>query len=255
MHPEAQALSDRFLAALDQHAPGCVSAVYIVGSAALDDFIPGKSDLDFVAVMQRAITDDEGAAVAHGLSNTLDGIFLEPGDLALGPSAMEGPRPVFTDRGFSRAVESSARNPVAWATLASHGIAVRGARVSVLTLWNDPAELIAWTKENAGAYWTRRRQGASNVLSLPGALALAPFFATWSVLGLARQHYTVRKAGIISKSEAGRYALETFAPRWRAIIEEALAIRSGGKLTMGAFERRAETLAFMEMAIGEILDA
>lgn len=255
MHPEAQALSDRFLAALDQHAPGCVGALYIVGSAALDDFIPGKSDLDFMAVTQRAITDDEGAAVARVLGKKLDGIFLELGDLARGPLRMEGPRAVFTDRGFSRAVESSARNPVAWATLASRGVAVHGAPASDLDLWNDPAALIAWTKENARAYWRRRRQGARNLLSLPGVLALTPFFATWSVLGLARQHYTVRKAGVISKSEAGRYALETFAPRWRAIIEEALAIRSGGKLTMGAFERRAETLAFMEMAIGEILDA
>jgi hypothetical protein len=43
----------RYLRLLDEEAPGVVTAVYLVGSVALDDFRPGASDVDFLSVSAR----------------------------------------------------------------------------------------------------------------------------------------------------------------------------------------------------------
>lgn len=47
----AQGTLDAFIARLDRALPGRVEGFYLVGSAAFGAFRPGRSDLDFVAVM------------------------------------------------------------------------------------------------------------------------------------------------------------------------------------------------------------
>ena len=49
----------------------------------------------------------------------------------------------------------------------------------------------------------------------------------WTVLGVLRQYYTFRENSITTKEKAGEYALEHLSSRWRALISEALNIRTG----------------------------
>src|SRR5215207_5226289 len=71
-----------------------------------------------------------------------EGIYLTPGNLRRDPAEI-GPVPSVHEHRF----QPSGRfelNPVTWATLARHGIAVRGPSVADLAVWDDWAVLDRW---------------------------------------------------------------------------------------------------------------
>src|SRR5262249_6437198 len=72
--------------------------------------------------------------------------------------------------------------------------------------------------------------------------------AVGGVLGAPRLHRTVVEGDIISKEEAGEYALAAFGDRWGPVIDEALAYWRG-QLTAGPFRpvgrRRREAARFV----------
>ncbi len=253
MHAEAQSLAAALLAALDRAAPGAATALYVTGSAALDDFYVGKSDLDFVAVVARALSAEEGAALVAALpeARRYDGVFFEAGDLAAGPDALAGPRLTLADGAFALRGDGGQRNPVTWATLAQSGAAVRGALPE--DLWRDDARVAAWVRENLRGYWSGRRRAAARLLSRAGVQSLSAWFCEWCVLGVARQHVTLTRGRIVSKSEAGARALAAF-PAHRRVIEEALRVRAGEGAARYAspFARRRDVLAFMEVVEGAV---
>src|SRR6185295_2617768 len=81
------------LAELDAHAPGLVAGFYLVGSRALGDVV-ARSDADFVAVVARAPTPGDLAALrgAHRRHRRVDGVYVRPDQLAGAPSLV-GPVP------------------------------------------------------------------------------------------------------------------------------------------------------------------
>ncbi|MER7274196.1 aminoglycoside adenylyltransferase domain-containing protein [Dactylosporangium sp. NPDC000244] len=228
--------------------PGFVERLYLVGSAALDDYREGVSDLDFVAVLPSAPGPDEVAdlaAVHRALRRSrplLDGVYLTAADLAAPPSAAP-PRPGVHAHRFSPA-GAFGHDPVTWHTLAHHGIAVRGPEPSTLDVHTDAAELRAWTRANVASYWRpwlRRR----------GHALLTDRGVAWGVLGLARMRYTMATGGIASKSAAGAWALDAFPDHAQA-LREALRLRAGGPPQFRSrLVRRAAAAAFMRAASGE----
>ncbi len=88
---------DAYLLAVDAVDPDLVEGFYAIGSAALDDFRPGASDVDFVAVTTTAPTDLQVAALTriHARMSRrpiLDGIYTTWPDLARDPGqASPGP--------------------------------------------------------------------------------------------------------------------------------------------------------------------
>ncbi|MGZ6986890.1 MAG: nucleotidyltransferase domain-containing protein, partial [Ilumatobacteraceae bacterium] len=48
-----------YLEIVDSVAPGMVEGLYVVGSFALDDWQPGRSDIDIVAVTAEPATDED----------------------------------------------------------------------------------------------------------------------------------------------------------------------------------------------------
>ncbi|MGN6870862.1 MAG: aminoglycoside adenylyltransferase domain-containing protein [Solirubrobacteraceae bacterium] len=236
---------DDLLARLDRGLPGRVEGFYVVGSACLGAFREGRSDIDFVAIVDGRLDPDElrrlrtihlgrwaGALVHDAVLRqrwplVCNGSYLSRGALSRSPLEVRalaghvaGQFAVAPARGFDV-------NPVTWHVLARHGIAVRGPEPERLEIWGDPAELRAWTRGNLDGYWrdwierARRRFGAVHVRALPRR------FAAWGVLGVSRLHYTLATAEIVDKEAAGEYALTTFGPEWRELIEEALAFWRG----------------------------
>jgi hypothetical protein len=51
------------LRALDATAPGLVAGLYLTGSVTLGDFLPGRSDIDFMAFTTRPPTDPDVVAL------------------------------------------------------------------------------------------------------------------------------------------------------------------------------------------------
>ncbi len=249
MHAEAQDLAADLLAACDRASPGAVQALYVTGSAALDDFTPGRSDLDFVAVTKGEI---DGGAIALGArAKRYDGVFLSWEDLTAGPDGLDGPRLIFEVGRARLAPGGGQRNPVTWKTLRQCGVAARGPRAEALNLWQDDARLAAWTRDNLNTYWRGLARRSAAVLSLSGAYSLSGAFASWSVLGPARMLHTLETGAIVSKSGAGQWARTALDERWTRVLDEALRVRAGEAASgyKSAFARRRDVLAFMHMAI------
>ncbi|MFD0597670.1 nucleotidyltransferase domain-containing protein [Catellatospora coxensis] len=103
--------------ALDERVRGLVTGLFVTGSVPLGDYWPGRSDIDFVAVMDREPTSAELAALGKvhlSLPDEMpgpdyDGIYLTRAQLA-------APRPTATPRRRSWPATSSRRRPVGSST-------------------------------------------------------------------------------------------------------------------------------------------
>ncbi|MBE7202091.1 DNA polymerase subunit beta [Methylobacterium radiotolerans] len=232
-HPVAAAATAGYLSAVDGMLPGFVAGFHVLGSAALDDFVPGRCDLDFVAVLSRRPDAGELDRLAelHGRMSSaggpaLDGIYVAGPDRiepeAEGPSVREGR---FEPRSRHR------RRPVDRLALAEHALTLRGQAPP----WRDVPELDGW----ALAAFDVLRESA-------GSMEVDE-----AVLGACRLHYLLAVRRIPSKSEAGLYGLIAFEERWRRIVDEALRMRREPRaptLYADRDERRRDALAFVGVA-------
>jgi predicted nucleotidyltransferase len=250
--PVAERVAE-LLSRLDRSLPGRVDGFYVVGSACLDAFRAGRSDIDFVAVVDRDLDPGElrrlraihlGGWASALARDTLmrrrwplvcNGSYLKLGDLSRSPLEVTAVAGHVAGRFASAPAEGFDVNPVTWHTLARHGIAVRGPEPDRLEIRNEPSELRAWTRANLAGYWRdwvrRTRQPR------PSARALPRRYAAWGVLGVSRLHYTLATGEIVSKEAAGEYALEAFGPEWRAVVQDALAFWRGAPAAEPAYRR------------------
>lgn len=244
---------------LGRHLAGRVAALHLVGSATDGDFQPGRSDLDFVAVLHTPLTDAEFEALGivhrfYGADPTLPalgGIWVTEADLATGPDRTpDGPT---SQDGMLVGVARGNRNPVTWHTLRDSGVTIFGT-LDRVALWHDPARLASWTRENVEAYWAPWLQRSSSLLTPLGLAMLGRKAPTWGVLGISRMHYTLATGAIASKSAAGAYAKTAFDPRWHRIIDDCLAARRGSWSSFYAspLARRRDALDFIAMVIESI---
>ncbi len=238
--PAVAARVDDLLSRLDRALPGRVEAFYLVGSVCLGAFREGRSDIDFVAIVDGGLDCGElrrlrvvhtgrwAAALAcdavfrRRWPLVCNGSYLEPGALARSPLQARALAGHVAGRFGVAPLGGFDVNPVTWHVLAHHGIAVRGPEPERLQIPTDAAELRDWTRGNLEGYWRgwARRAGRSG----PARMRALPWrFGARGVLGVSRLHYTLATGEIISKEAAGEYALEAFAPRWRVVIEHALA--------------------------------
>lgn len=256
----AQAVVDAFLREADAEAPGLIEGLYLVGSVALDDFRAGSSDIDFVAVTAGR-PDTTGVEVLERVHARLrerwrrpffDGIYVTWDDLAADPTLL-GPGPS-THEGRFYLDRRSERTPIAWHTLARHGVRCRGPAAADLRIWTDEAVLLAWTNENLDAYWRPRLDRGTQLFTAAGMAALTAWTCGWTVLGVSRLHYTLATGEITSKHRAGVYARATFPERWHHVIDEALRIRrgtAGRSLYRSPLSRRRDMLAFGNIVIAD----
>jgi hypothetical protein len=230
----------RYLAQLDQLLPGEVLGFYLVGSVALGAYRRRRSDLDFVAVLQDECHQHRLARLrlAHvrsgavtgaralrehrsPLTGTFNGVFIRESDLGK-PVTTIVPVASQTGTEFHAGRAGSDLSPVGWKVLGESGVPLRGPQPAQLTLDPQPELLRPWTAGNLEAYW---RPWAESVARAPyRRFRLRPRWATaWGVLGAPRLHCTMATGDVISKEAAGDYARAEFPPKWRALIEEALA--------------------------------
>ncbi|WP_188195761.1 aminoglycoside adenylyltransferase domain-containing protein [Nonomuraea sp. SYSU D8015] len=267
-HPKIDAIVETYLSLADAEAPGLVEGLYLEGSAALDDYRPDTSDVDFVAVTAAEPPIGALARIHHRLgAHPFEGVYLTWDDLRRNPSDL-GERP---QAHAGKLALRGGVNPVTWHTLAHHGVTCRGPKPAELDIWTDPAALAAWTDDNLDRYWRRLVTRASRLPSPWGLATLGGYGAVWIVTGVSRMHYTLATGDVTSKTGAARHALEVFPERWHRVVDEALRLRaddtaqpsfvslvSGLSEHFGAdrrslyaspFERRSDVLGFADQAI------
>jgi hypothetical protein len=247
-------VTSRFLAAIDERAPGLMEGLYLHGSLALTgEFFPG-SDIDFVAVLRARPGDAELAALAaaHEAVSTarprplFEGIHLVRADLA-GPPDECPDLPFFHEGTFGRAGRFEI-NPVTWHELARHAVVLRGPALTGQDVWTDDRVLWDFTRGNLRSYWARV---AELQTALPERAGL-PEVTSWCVLGISRLHHLLATGSMTSKSGAGRYALTAFGPRWHPIVQEALRARERPQEPSGypdGVTRGQDTTEFTVMAL------
>jgi hypothetical protein len=243
-----------FVGLLQRNTGDLISGLHLIGSVADGDFRPGRSDLDFIAVLSRPLDDEDAEALVlvHRSYRTdptlpnLDGIWLTEAELRAGPDAI-GDGPTSQQGDFVIAARGN-RNPVTWHSLPD-AVSPIG-ELDRTALWHNRVRLVEWVRDNAATYWRNWLSRSSGIS--PAMLGRAT--PMWGVLGVSRLAYTKTTGAIASKSAAGEWALTAFDPRWRPILEEALAYRRGEPSKYAnPLARRGDTLAFVEMAIGEIV--
>jgi len=252
---EATRVTRKFLELIDNTSPGLVQGLYLRGSLAFGEYFPGRSDVDFAAVL--AARPDAGQLDALGAAHAavheacpsphFDGFHLIRSDLAKPPGECPD-LPCMFDGRFHPA-ERFDVNPVSWHELARRGVTVRGPELTEETVWTDDAALRAFTHGNLNSYWARV---ADLAVEHPEEAA-KPEVVAWCVLGVSRLHHLLATGTMTSKSGAGRYALAAFGPRWHPIIQEALRAREDPDRPSGfdgeADRRGRDNTAFIRMAL------
>ncbi len=207
--------------------PGLLAGLYLHGSIAIDGYIDGESDVDFVALTSRELTDKD-INVLKGIhvnlaetckSPQLDGIYVQSSNLAA-----EG---FFYNEGtFGKAVHNI---PVTWWLLKNKGITLLGPAINELPLHVTTEDLTEYVRKNMNEYWATRisalEQKEDQLIHYPVEQIEAEM--EWTVLGLLRQFYTLKEKDIISKIAAGEYGLRELGPKWHGLIQEAIHIRKG----------------------------
>jgi hypothetical protein len=254
VHESVGDVARRYLEVVDEALPGRVEGLYLVGSVALDDFRPGASDVDFLAVTATPLTEDDATTLGEAHERlrdkvpepALDGVYLTWDHLAADPTSLAG---LTSHHDGTMKAEGFDANPVQYLTLAKHPVVLRGPTSP--EVFTDDAVLRRWVRANLDTYWAEWVDRQHTLVR--GAMLLADSAVGWGVLGTPRLHYTLATGDVTSKTGAGEYALATFDDEWHRIIEEALRLRRGGQqievYRRRPLARRRDALDFMAHVI------
>lgn len=232
-----------------------VSGIYLLGSIALGDYQEGRSDIDFAALLDGPMGEDRGdrlARVHRAMTNrggpSFDGFYLEPHRLRDVPTTME--LATFSLSGsFHRESPCFECNAVTWALWSGHGMALLGPQPRDLGIAHDEATLRNFQIGNLGGYWRGWIANATSVLSRkPKEHRVDAGTIAWGILGVARIACTLATGRVVSKSEAGQWALRHYGRRGHLFINAALAARRG-EASEASVEHCLGALRFMEQMI------
>ncbi len=224
-----------YLEIVDATVPGMLEGLYVVGSYALGDWQPGRSDIDIVALMAEPATDEDFGSLltAHALLNDaqpqphVDGPYLAWGDLIASPGTALH-RPWTLNNELHHDGDCFEINPVTWYTLATYGVVVRGPSPESLNISTEVEERVRFVIDNLSTYW---RQLAASIVAAceePAAsFDLASF--EWCALGVLRLHYTAFTGDVTSKRGAGQYGIVVTPDYMHDTLRAALAARATGE--------------------------
>lgn len=230
------------LIALDQAMPGAVTGFYLLGSLALDDYWPGQSDVDFIAVIDRNTDVSPLASVHCDLAKvwplvSCDGLYLRSGELGLAPGGVG----TAARDGVVTHDSPDERHAVTWLTLLRHGRVMRGRAPSSDWIAGDIDAAIQYSRENLRTYWLPWLDRLKAEMGDRSGMLVSDGSVIWGCLGILRLHAAIVTGEMVSKTGAGRHGLRHF-PAHRGIIAEVMGLRSGATRGYDGTIRRADAL-------------
>lgn len=224
---EIQPLLEKYVMLMQTDLPELLSALYVHGSIALDDFQVGRSDVDFIAVLSRPCTKNGLAQLKHvhdQLAQTfprmpLSGAYLQIDDLGKTESDI-APHPHYHD-GILHAHGIHDINDVTWFLLKTRPVVVFGAEPQFAYM-PDWTPIKTAMLDNLNSYWKQFLRNPARIVWL-----YSDYGVEWVVLGVVRLLYTLEENDITSKSGAGEWGLAHLPEKWHPIIHEALNLRRG----------------------------
>ncbi len=237
----------------DEYSPGLIEGLYVVGSAALDDWQP-NSDIDIVAVCPIVPDDEQVAALRTAHEATVE---------AVGDVDIDGPRLTWRDVAgepidlirpwtlggeFHHNNECFELNPVMWHELAYQSQSMRGPERTDLTVAVESDSLSSFVRANTDGYWRSVAGAVGQALDDPDRTEFPAEMTSWCVLGLARMLYTARTGSIASKTVAGRW-LAAEHPEFESLVAHAAAVRRHGSSGPDDREMALATGRYMQTLI------
>lgn len=252
-----QPLLEDYLSQTNQQLPGLISAFYLEGSIALDGFNERLSDIDFVAVIERKLTPPEIEtlrSVHRQIEQRyprwkMSGSYLTSGVLTDSNKSAE-PNLHYHDGLLKNDAHFKVNSVEGW-IIKNCGIALLGPSPERLPITIDWNQLIDEMRENLNTYWRKWTRQPDRF-----AVLLSNWGVQWAVLGVLRQFYSFREHSITTKTKAGEYALTRIPTRWHPLIQEAINIREGKKVSLYQFRivRAIHTIKFLKFVIQDCND-
>ena len=248
--PLIQPLLDAYLRALEplgSHLYG----IYIYGSITLDAFEERESDIDIVVLTQGEWTAQELRQLGrihkrlvkeYVLGKRLAPMYVPLCDIGKSNADL-APYPYVSDGRFYAAGHFDL-NAVTWWMIQHRGICLLGPECSTLSLQIAWADVLEAMRYNLAVYWAGKARKPR--------LFLLDIWVTTAVATLCRILTAIEEEEIISKSAAMARWREGLPVRWQTLIDEAWRIRhhpQAPPLYRSRFERRRETLAFLEYVL------
>lgn len=234
-----------------------VIGIYLTGSAVLGDWHDGKSDIDFIVVVDSSISEESVALLEKQirlLESKYANVKLE---IQYIPLAALGKRkeeadPILAYHDKKHSMSYFNFNPVTWYSLEKYGMVLWGKPVDALHLKTTKDELSSYIYENVNTYWAMWAASAARTVSPKGILSFTDWAVEWCVCGLSRMYFTLREKDIVSKSRALEYMMAQSPGEYQKILKEAQAIRlrTGQKLYPSRSGRRKDMRKFMDYVIG-----
>jgi len=218
---------DRYLNAVDAAVPSRVTGLLVCGSLALGDYRPERSDIDVVVVVDEPLSPSERALVAEVhrvVATRVDGPYV-PTDALRGAPEDVGEVPYHVDGRFEFGACHEV-SPITWTILANQAITVRGAEPAALGVHSDDAAVRTFSTDNLRGYWANWAQTMASLLNgIAEDDVVEARLLEWGALGAPRVHCAATTGQVVSKSDAGQYAIETLGDGWRDIVPLALESR------------------------------
>jgi hypothetical protein len=244
-----------WLATFDEIAPGTIEGLYVVGSAAMNDWQETSNDIDIIAVTAEPADDETAGTLLTANAvfaerhpqRSIDGPFVAWGDLVVPAQSIT--RPWSLDGNFHHDAECFEINPVTWFMLAKYGVRVRGPQPSEMPIAFDADERIRFVIDNSNSFWHSVLEELDGAIGELGASDTLPSSVpAWCLLGACRMLYTATTADVTSKSAAGRWAAGVLGDEHRAICNAVVSMRAEPERPVGRDQMTA-TEAAMRTAL------
>ena len=249
-----------WLEVVDSVDPNLVEGLYVVGSFALGDWVPGISDIDVVVVTAEPATDEDFGAIRTAcalLAEVLptphvDGPFLAWGDLVVEP-ATGLHRPWLLRGEPHHDGDCFEINPVIWYELATHGVTVRGPRPERLGIPTDVEARIRFVVDNLRTYWADLAGQVEAACEEQPDASFDTASFTWVALGALRLHHTAFTGGVTSKRGAGEWGLREAPDRFHRLLQRAMDLRAtaaGGEVPAADLAEAAQLVQWVVDQVG-----
>ena len=206
-----------------QYVPA-VMGVYVHGSICLDDFVPGRSDIDIIVLSDAPMARSERVALADALLALHD----VPRPIELSVMRVEDAQNVpvlcqfhFSDMWAPRYAARDESNPLLEGAFPDDDMPchIRLTRQSGVALFGPPPETLLPEIDDT-TFWHALTYDLSDLAPLNNPV--------YDTLTLARILSFARTWRVLTKRQAARWAAETF-PAFAPILREAVAAYESGR--------------------------
>jgi predicted nucleotidyltransferase len=203
-----------------------IEGVFLYGSIALGTS-DSLSDIDFVTVINNHLTRSEKTILIRihdEISKKYSGHIMDGGYLRWEDIGCNEPEPsaFYNGKGIGHGFYN--QTPVTWWILKHYGVTVFGDGEQLQKLKVTSKQLIQYVRQNMKSYWVHRLDKLKLMDTSTLKSSELDEEIEWSVLGVARQFFTLRENDIISKVGAGDYIMLNL-PEHSRIVKEAIRIR------------------------------